>query len=80
MTSITWQGALGTPPVLIAVGAVVAAQFLFTYAPFMHDLFASRPVAFVDGLTVVATGVVLMLILEGEKSLLRRLGLFRNEL
>jgi magnesium-transporting ATPase (P-type) len=80
MTSITWQGAMGTPAVLLAVGAVVAAQFLFTYAPFMHELFASRPVTFVDGLIVVATGVLLMLILEGEKSLLRRLGLFKHDL
>ena len=75
MTSITWRGALGTPAVLVAVGAVVVAQLLFTYAPFMHELFASRPVAFVDGMIIVATGVLLMLILETEKAALRRLGL-----
>ena len=78
MTSITWRGALGTPAVLLAVGAVVVAQLLFTYAPFMHDLFASRPVALLDGVVIVATGVLLMAILEVEKTLLRRLGLFEQ--
>jgi magnesium-transporting ATPase (P-type) len=79
MTSITWQGALGTPAVLLAVGAVVVAQLLFTYAPFMQRLFASRPVAIVDGVVIVAVGVLLMLILEGEKIVLRRFGLFERE-
>jgi magnesium-transporting ATPase (P-type) len=72
MTSFTLRGALGTPPVLIAVSVVVIAQFAFTYAPFMHELFQSRPVRFVDGLITVAAGIVLMLILEGEKIVLRR--------
>jgi magnesium-transporting ATPase (P-type) len=74
MTSITWRGALGTPAVLAAIAAVVAAQLVFTYAPFMNDWFESRPVAFLDGALVVATGVALMFLLEGEKLLLRRWG------
>ncbi len=79
-TSFTWRGALGTPAVLLAVATVVAAQFLFTYAPFMHALFASRPVALADGVVIVATGVLLMVILEAEKVLLRRLGFFKGEI
>jgi magnesium-transporting ATPase (P-type) len=77
MTSITWRGALGTPAVLAAIAAVVAAQLVFTYAPFMHAWFDSRPVAFLDGVLVVATGAGLMFLLEGEKLLLRRLGFLR---
>jgi len=73
--SITWRGVLGTPAVLIAVAVVTAAQFVFTYAPFMHELFATRPVALGDGIVVVATGVALMLALEVEKYVLRRTGL-----
>jgi len=75
MTSFSLRGALGTPAVLLAVGGVVLAQLAFTYAPPMQQLFETRPVAWLDGLVAVATGVVLMLILEVEKLLLRRFGL-----
>ena len=61
---------------LVAILVVAGAQFAFTYAPLMHDVFDSRPVGLVDGLVVVAAGVVLMAILETEKALLRRLGMF----
>jgi magnesium-transporting ATPase (P-type) len=78
MTSITLRGALGTPPVLIALGAVVIAQLTFTYAPFMHELFETRPVGIVDGIVIIAAGVLLMLALEGEKIALRRSGAFKG--
>jgi magnesium-transporting ATPase (P-type) len=77
MTSFTWRGALGTPPVLIAVSAVVVAQFAFTYLPVMHELFATRPVSFVDGLLIVAVGVMSMVILEIEKHLMRKFGVLQ---
>lgn len=66
-TSLTWVGVLGTPAVLLGVGVTVAAQFLFTYAPFMNTVFASRPLAFWDGVAVVGVGVALLLIVELEK-------------
>jgi hypothetical protein len=74
VTSITWRGALGTPAVLWALAAVVAAQLAFTYAPFMQAWFDSRPVALTDGALVLACGVAFMLLLEAEKLLLRRYG------
>jgi magnesium-transporting ATPase (P-type) len=77
MTSFTWQGVLGTPPVLIAVSAVVAAQFAFTYLPAMQALFDTRAVDFRDGVLIVAVGVVAMAILEAEKHLMRRLGILK---
>jgi len=40
---------------------------MFTYAPFMHRFFASEPVALLDGMVVVLTGVAVLLILELEK-------------
>ncbi len=76
MTSITLRGALGTPAVLAAVGAVVAAQFAFTYLPVMNDLFQSRPLGLGDGILIVVIGVCLLFVLEAEKALLQRLGLF----
>ena len=77
MTSFNLRGVLGTPAVLLAIAVVVAAQFAFTYAPFMHALFDSAPVAFADGLIIVAIGIVLMGILEAEKALMRRIGSLR---
>ncbi len=69
MTSYTVEGTRGTPAVLLAVGTVVAAQFAFTYLPIMQQLFGTRPIDFLDGVLVVATGIVMMAILEIEKAL-----------
>ena len=73
MTSFSLVGAAGTPPVLAAIAAVVAAQFAFTYAPFMNALFESAPIPFTDGLLIVGIGVATMVILEVEKVLVRRI-------
>ncbi len=71
--SFTWAAARGTPAVLIGVGSVVALQLAFTYAPPLQVLFASHaldPIA--DGLPILALGVALMVILETEKAIRRR--------
>jgi magnesium-transporting ATPase (P-type) len=67
--SLTWQGILGTRRVLIGVGAVIVAQVAITYRPLMQTVFDTRAVSPSDGAVVVATGIVLLLILEGEKRL-----------
>jgi magnesium-transporting ATPase (P-type) len=66
-TSLTWQAMLGTPAVLAGVATVTVAQFVFTYWPPMQAVFQTRPVAFLDGVVVVAVGVMLLLVLELEK-------------
>jgi len=66
-TSLTWQAVLGTPAVLAGVAAVTAAQFAFTYAPFLQRVFDTRPVAFLDGVVIVAVGVAMLFIVELEK-------------
>jgi magnesium-transporting ATPase (P-type) len=71
--SFTFEGVRGTQPVLIAVFAVFGLQLLFTYAPFMETFFHSRPLSFATGLQVVAVGVALLVLLEIEKFLRRRL-------
>jgi calcium-translocating P-type ATPase len=78
MRSLTWRGALGTPAVLAAIVLVVAAQFAFTYLPVMNALFESTPLTILDGVLIVAIGAGLMLTLEGEKLLMRRLGWFKE--
>ncbi|MCF4166780.1 HAD-IC family P-type ATPase [Zavarzinia compransoris] len=76
--SITLRGVLGTPAVLIALTVVAVAQLAFTYWPVMQWLFDTRPLALGDWAFVFAAGVVLMVVLEAEKFLFRRLGLLRR--
>ncbi len=71
--SVTLAGIKGTPAVLIGVGAIVILQFAFTYLPIMNTLFGTRPVAISDGAIIIATGVMLLAILELEKRMRRRL-------
>ncbi|WP_336315933.1 cation-transporting P-type ATPase [Stutzerimonas stutzeri] len=72
--SFTAQGVKGTPRVLVAVFSVFGLQLLFTYAPFMQSLFASEALPLDTGMLVVLAGVAVLLILEIEKALLRRMG------
>jgi magnesium-transporting ATPase (P-type) len=72
--SFTLQGVKGTPRVLAAVAAVFLLQLLFTYAPFMQRLFASTALPLSTGVVIVAVGLAVLLVLEVEKLLLRRLG------
>ena len=75
-TSFSWRGLRGTPAVLWAVAAVVLAQLAFTYLPWMHVLFDSRPLPLFEGMVIVLAGAALMALLEVEKWLLRKLDLF----
>jgi len=78
-TSFTLRGTLGTRPVLIGVGSVVLLQLAFTYAPPLQVLFASRPLdPIADGLPILAAGLALMLVLEAEKALRRKLAARRD--
>ncbi len=73
-TSLSWRAALGTPAVLTGVATVVVAQLVFTYWPAMNSVFKSRPVGLLDGVAIIAIGVVLLVILEAEQRLVGRLG------
>jgi magnesium-transporting ATPase (P-type) len=66
-TSLTWRAMLGTPAVLAGVATVTIAQLVLTYWPPMQAVFQTRPVAFLDGVIVVAVGVALLFVLELEK-------------
>ncbi|MGI9404034.1 MAG: HAD-IC family P-type ATPase, partial [Hyphomicrobium sp.] len=72
MTSLTLEGLLGTPAVLLGVGSIVVLQLAFTYTPVMSSLFDTRPLTLVDGLLVIGAGVLLFVVLEIEKLLRRR--------
>jgi len=68
-TSLIWQGVLGTPAVLIAVGLVVAAQLAFTYVPALQAVFETEAVAPVEGALIIGVGVALLILVEIEKRL-----------
>lgn len=68
-TALTWRGLPGTPAVLAGVAVTVALQMVFTYAPPMHGIFASRPVGITDGVAIVGVGVLLLILVEIEKRL-----------
>lgn len=66
-SSLTWRGFKGTPAVHTAVGAVVALQVMFTFAPFMKIFFDTRAIGWLQGAQILATGIAVLLILEFEK-------------
>lgn len=72
-TSLTWQAVRGTKAVWLTVMIVTAAQFAFTYAPFMQTIFGAEAVFFRDGLIVVAIGITLFAVIETEKQVRLRL-------
>ena len=65
--SLTWRGLLGTPAVLAGVAVTVLAQLAFTYLPVLQKVFATEPVAPLDGLLIVGIGVALLVLVELEK-------------
>jgi magnesium-transporting ATPase (P-type) len=72
-TSLTWQGVLGTPAVLVALLAVVAAQLAFTYLPVMQQAFGTEPIGLADGALIIGVGVALLILVEIEKGLVSAL-------
>ena len=67
--SLTWQGVLGTPAVLAGVAVTVLAQLAFTYLPPLQAVFATEPIAPLDGLLIVGIGAALLIIVELEKAI-----------
>jgi len=70
-TSLSWRAAMGTPAVLIGVGAIVLAQLAFTYTPPLQAVFATVPVSLAQGALIIGLGVIFLGLLELEKSALR---------
>ena len=68
-TSVTWRGVLGTRPVLISLALVSIAQLSFTYAPFMQRVFDTQALSVKELLTIVASGVAVLVIMEIEKQI-----------
>ena len=70
--SFTMQGVKGTPKIFMAIAFVVVAQLIFTYAPFMQTWFGTAPLSLWQLAEAALAGFIVLVILEIEKTLLRR--------
>ncbi|HEX6887276.1 MAG TPA: HAD-IC family P-type ATPase [Candidatus Nanopelagicales bacterium] len=59
--------------VWIAVGVMLALQVVFVYAPFMHTWFGSAPLDATGWLVPIGLSVVIFVLVEAGKALLRRI-------
>jgi magnesium-transporting ATPase (P-type) len=69
--SLTWEGLLGTRPVVIGVGSIIVLQAAFTYIPWMQRLFETSGLSLLENAVVIAVGVVVFAMLEIEKHVRR---------
>jgi calcium-translocating P-type ATPase len=73
-SALSREGILGNRWALMAVAAVGVLQLLFTYAPPLQALFATRPLALADWLFVLPVAASVLLVVDGSERLLQRLG------
>lgn len=72
-TVLTRDGLFGNRYVLAAIAACAALQLLFTYAPFMQAIFGSAAISWADWGKVLAAGLLVFVVAEFEKWVVRRL-------
>ena len=65
------RGILDNRQILLAVGLVLILQLLFTYSPFMQHLFDTVALDAAAWGRIIAVGLILFLVIEFEKWLLR---------
>ncbi len=61
------EGLLGNRYVLMSIGAVLAAQLLFTYLPLMQHLFGVAPLGLADWMRIVGVAASVFVLVEVEK-------------
>ena len=71
--SFTWIGIRGTPRVLLSITIVVGLQIIMTYTPFMQTWFSTTALSIEHLSMVVAAGVILLVMLETEKAISRKI-------
>jgi magnesium-transporting ATPase (P-type) len=70
--SLSWRGLFGNRYVLWAVAILLAAQGLYTYAPFMQRAFGAAAIGPSAWLRITAFGLLLFALVELEKWVLRK--------
>jgi magnesium-transporting ATPase (P-type) len=66
------EGFLGNPLALQAIAFLLVLQLGYTYLPLMQSLFHTAPIAAGAWLRILVAGILLLLIVEGEKALISR--------
>jgi len=69
---LTKGGFSGNKYIYIAIGAVLSAQIVFTYVPFMQTLFDTRSIKFLEWLPIVMVAFSVFVLVEIEKYILLR--------
>lgn len=72
-SSLTWRVLVGNKTVWIAIGALLALQCLFIYAPFMNLWFESAPIGLGEWSRILINTVIIFLVVELGKWLSRRI-------
>ncbi|HRY16812.1 MAG TPA: cation-transporting P-type ATPase [Candidatus Competibacteraceae bacterium] len=67
------EGLLGSRPVLVTIGILLVLQLAFTYLPPMQHLLGTMPISAANWAIVVLAGFALLLMVELEKAIWRRL-------
>ena len=70
---LSWNGLLGSRPVLISIGLMLLLQLAFTYLPLMQALLGTAPISAADWGLVTLAGVTVLLLVELEKAAWRGL-------
>ena len=71
-SSLTWEVLRGNPVVWWSALALIALQLVYTYVPFMNDLFGSRPLAIWSWILPLVLSLAIFLAVEVLKAIDRR--------
>ncbi|HCX83884.1 MAG TPA: carbonate dehydratase, partial [Micrococcales bacterium] len=71
-SALTWRVFTGNPAIWISAGILIALQLLFNYAPFMNSWFDSAPIGFYQWGLTFGLAIVVFLLNEAGKAVLRR--------
>ena len=72
-SSLSWEGLLGSRPVLTTIGILLVLQLSFTYWPPLQQLLGTAPVSAASWGIFALAGLAVFLLVEVEKSVWRRI-------
>lgn len=65
------EGLFGSLPVIFSIGIVIFFQFIFTYLPFMQNIFETKSIPISEWLVIILISLCVFLVIELEKLVLR---------
>jgi len=70
---LTWKAIYGTRIIWISVIAVTIGQFAITYVPWLQNVFETEAIGLLDGLLIIAVGIIMFSVIEIEKQIRLRI-------